>query len=170
MIPSYSLPTSDGYRYRLQQDEPSPPGSFDEWFKTYKCILVDGEARLGSEPELDEEPRKFGYEINEDSSNMTHPLFDLTNLVAPVSGTASGIGKQIWLKHDRRSLWRWEIEGYLPLQTDEGIANCHASYSTSNNAMSIFIASSRGSICSGGRVLSLRRSSGSPPRGASAAN
>ena len=48
---------------RLLQDEPSPPGSFYEWFKTYECIPVDGEAKPGSEPEFDDEPHTFGYEI-----------------------------------------------------------------------------------------------------------
>ncbi|MBV7337853.1 NUDIX domain-containing protein [Chloroflexi bacterium TSY] len=50
---------------RLLQDEASPPGSFYDWFKTYECTPIGGEARPGSEPEFDLEPHKFGYEIIE---------------------------------------------------------------------------------------------------------
>ncbi|MEM7134281.1 MAG: NUDIX domain-containing protein [Chloroflexota bacterium] len=50
---------------QLLQDESSPPESFYEWFKTYECKPIGGEARPGSEPEFDLAPHKFGYEIVE---------------------------------------------------------------------------------------------------------
>ena len=37
----------------LLLDEPSPPGSIYQRWKTYRCTILAGEARPGSEPEAD---------------------------------------------------------------------------------------------------------------------